>query len=147
MFSEKQIALTPKVNEILKELGWEWEPDVGQFFEYKGKVFLIPIDFDMCADGNGHYIVFGKDDQRYYLSDCTPFLHWEIIEEILYELSYETGGPWWATKKSGKDRYEFGIFRTSEKGTLEGHWTGVGEDRQTSVMEAVLYLGNRPCKK
>lgn len=135
MFTEKQIALAPKVNEVLKKLGWEWKPNWKQDFidEHGNLQFVV----DVCSTGE----IIDRAKGMHYPKECILILHWETIEKILYELDYETGGPWWATKKSGKDRYEFGIFKPI------GHWTGVGEARQTSVMEAVLDLGNRPGKK
>lgn len=114
---------------------WKWGPEPGEWCVYEEDIFLVVRVFD---DGAGKLIdVYDETTQKpecFRPEDVTPILELQKIEQTLYNLGYETGGPWWATKKSGWGKYEFGIFKA------KGHWYGVGKIRYESAVNSVLEL-------
>lgn len=114
---------------------WKWGPEPGEWCVYEEDIFLVVRVYD---DGAGKLIdVYDETTQKpecFRPEDVTPVLEGRKIEETLYELGYGTGGAWWVTKKSGGERYEFGIFKTV------GHWRGIGKTPHESVVNSVLEL-------
>jgi len=68
--SVKELAL--KVDRVLEELGWKWQPKVGEWWRLNDYVWLIKDDSDIeyCQSFPPPNIV-------------APILHWEEIERVL----------------------------------------------------------------
>lgn len=89
MFSKEAIKLTPKVCEVLKELGWEkWEPEEGEWglTDYNEAV-LIYKNIDKNKKNcpllaNTEYGVTSCIGPEYHEVGI-PILHWEKIRKIV----------------------------------------------------------------
>jgi len=141
MFTKEEIELAPEVCKVLKKLGWkEWKPEEGEWGIYEGKAHLITQ-----VDGNWVMVkklVWGFDEEWIEKSKVVPILHWEKIEEILEEFSYDI-----STEKT----YENGVFVfhkayisiRDEHDTWRDLAIERGKTRQEAVMRAVVELGKR----
>jgi len=137
MFSEEVVELAPKVYEVLKKLGWEWEPEEGEWFVSNGRTFLIVKKRKKGITYYHDYYGIAENLFRIAIEDVIPILHWEKIKKILEGLGYSIalsisnyGGEIMVTRT---DEYEHDatLFESSYK----------GNNVQEAVMETVIKLG------
>lgn len=88
MFSKEVIKLTPKVNEVLKKMGWKWKPEEGEWCVYKKNQWLIVnpksknIGEIWLNDPEMSYGFLAKKKK------LIPILYWEKILTVLTGMGY-----------------------------------------------------------
>jgi len=90
MFSKAEIKLAPKVHKVLKELGYKWRPEEGEWglTDY-GEAVLIYRNIDEKTKENCPLLA---NTETYGVTACIgpgyhevgiPILHWERIKKIV----------------------------------------------------------------
>ena len=150
MFTKEEIELAPKVYEVLKGMGWKWEPKEGDWaLTDTGEAVLIYKNMDEKSKENCPFLA--NTTSSYGITSCIgpefhevgiPILHWERIEEILEKRGYDL----YVDLNEILELYippegHYAKFLNYRDRSI---WAeGVGRTRQEAVMKSVAELGRK----
>lgn len=129
MFRKVEQELGIKIPDALKKLSggkWEWIPEWGDWVVHNHKARIV-----IGINPNWITLATGNEEQAGVLkSSCTPLLHWEKLEEIMYQLGFTMENPTFLS-----------VWKThfsDQSGTK--YREGYGKTRQEAVQKAVIAL-------
>jgi len=136
MFTKKQIELASKVNKILEKLGWEWEPERGEWCLVKDEIEIGVFKPHLISmvHGESLYSYEAWRQNHWYISEVIPILHWERLERILEEMGY---WPEITRRIYGSEGAKSHCKIDKNGKFMVAAWA---EIRQEAVMEAIIKL-------
>ena len=122
---------------------WKWEPEVFELFIYRREIFVIDdVERDVITPKDWVIRYYDKKmvvkDRLINSSKVIPILHWEKIEEILEGMGHKLKLNETINTKTFQKGWHVTICDESKPLA-----DGLGKDRQTSAMLAVIELSKR----
>jgi len=149
MFTKTKIELAKPCVEAIKKIAkakgkkWEWEPERGEWFIYKKRIYLLT---DIREKGKflGHFVYDDTYGLHREIGEVTPLLHWEKLEKIMEGLGYSIHigcvgdmENWhWKPKEFYKARLDQKFCYIPKNEILT-----IADTRQEAVMRAIIKLG------
>ncbi len=136
-----------KMIEAMEELGWEWEPKVGDKV-CRGPMILFYVDIIPAIEGKraGKFISEAATEYEWPILIVTRIIPWQEVEKILEGMGYIFEEPIRRCYGSEGFKCHCAINKKNTWPRKVGGF-GWGKDRQEAVREAVLNLVENLKKK